>query len=291
MEESIPSFTTSEERTILASQFSFWHLLDRHVKNNGALDHVVSIRSGAQVFYSKIKGGVDGATQYRAIMRNPSASQAWEPKIAIQTLKTIAVNGALLWRFLKRKSRLDSMDKFESPDSFRASLNRVESLPDFIDDVARELIVYGQILDMIPGAALANSNENGTTEEESSNVPDIHLIEIEQLKTRVPGWHKRRRIDEFKQGDGKRLRLSATKFHRAVKLDKKRYCVICADASAYDKNIVGSWRGHQTQNGCQTCKVTLCHKAYPPFKYSCFDYWHNARDLKARQASPVNRNA
>lgn len=60
--------------------------------------------------------------------------------------------------FTKSTSLLESTDKFESPDSFRASFNRAESLPDFIDDVARELIVYGQILDMIPGAAHANAN-------------------------------------------------------------------------------------------------------------------------------------
>lgn len=77
---SILSFTTSNERSIFASLFSFWHLLELYVKNNGSLYHVVSIRSGDQVFYSKIKCGDDGATQYQEIMRNPSAIPAWELK-------------------------------------------------------------------------------------------------------------------------------------------------------------------------------------------------------------------
>lgn len=85
------------------------------------------------------------------------------------------------------KLYLESVDKFESPVYFRSSKNRLKYLPVFNDNVTKELIIYGPILYMIPGASIVNNSHaifipvnpelengipNGTSEKWSLTVGD-----------------------------------------------------------------------------------------------------------------------
>ena len=63
-----------------------------------------------------------------------------------QTLKTLAVNGFLAWRMSQKEDLLQTSDAFFSLYHYRNGLNSVQSLADFVFDVAQELLAYADRL-------------------------------------------------------------------------------------------------------------------------------------------------
>lgn len=76
-----PSCFTQSDKERVQSKIYLWKKLDDHVRINMSLQPIHSFRYGTQVFLSKIKGGEDGATQIRAILRGPCTQLSWTGKV------------------------------------------------------------------------------------------------------------------------------------------------------------------------------------------------------------------
>ena len=74
----IPRFVTDEEKYILQSHLNFWRAVNMHVRHNSPFRPLKLFKHSVQSFYSKTKGGVDGATQQRAVMRSSPSHLAWK---------------------------------------------------------------------------------------------------------------------------------------------------------------------------------------------------------------------
>lgn len=74
----IPLFAHKESRKIVEDNMSFWRVVNEHVKFHGPFTRIKLFKNGSQTLYSKTKGDVDGATQYRAILRSQTGVRKWE---------------------------------------------------------------------------------------------------------------------------------------------------------------------------------------------------------------------
>lgn len=82
----------------------------------------------SQFVYSKTKGGVDKATQHRAMLRSPIYTLKWEQKIVLQTLKAIAANDFIAYRRQARQKLLQIAEIFDDFELYRNALNNFQSL-------------------------------------------------------------------------------------------------------------------------------------------------------------------
>lgn len=64
------------------------------------MEHVRLFRNVLQVHYSKTKGGVDGASQFRATLNYRGGEARWEAKMVTQVFKTLLINGFTVWRLM-----------------------------------------------------------------------------------------------------------------------------------------------------------------------------------------------
>lgn len=65
---SVPGFVPAKQRRSLRSRNSFRSSVNSHVISNGSFQPLKLFEHAVQSFYSKTKGRVDGATQYRAVL-------------------------------------------------------------------------------------------------------------------------------------------------------------------------------------------------------------------------------
>ena len=82
-------------------------------------------KHSSQSLYSKTKGGVDGATQERAMLRSSTSHFKWEQKLISQTIKTLAINGFIALSIFQRRDLLEDGASFRSLNSYRNALNVV----------------------------------------------------------------------------------------------------------------------------------------------------------------------
>lgn len=85
---SIPSYVKSDCKDTLNSRLEFFKIIGFYLKSNGPLPPIKLFKYGAQSFYSKAKGGVDGATQQRALLRFSIFNFQYKQKIVSQTIKS-----------------------------------------------------------------------------------------------------------------------------------------------------------------------------------------------------------
>lgn len=194
---SAPAFADSDSRRVIQERLSFWKVVNTCVKENGPLPPLKLFKHGSQSLYSKTKGGVDGGTQYRAILRSPSSVLNWEQKIVSQTLKNLAVNAFIAWRMRQRSDLLESMDKFGGVDKFRTALNKVQSLGDFIFEVCPELLRHA---DRIATERDASETPNAETVD-TDNATGARLLKLAKQR-------KANRVDFFNTEDGMTIRLA-----------------------------------------------------------------------------------
>lgn len=120
-----PTFLSSASKKTIEKELKFWTALNTKVIQQGPMEPVKLFRHGTQMMYSKLKGGVDGATQFRAILRSSSTSVGWEQKIVMQTFKNLFVNSFVAWRMSMTKDKLESEETFKNLDVYRSMLNKV----------------------------------------------------------------------------------------------------------------------------------------------------------------------
>ena len=188
--------------------------MNEHVLTHGPLPPVKLFKSGLQTFYSKTKCGVDGVTQFRAVLRSPTSSPDWEHKVAIQTFKTLAINAFQSYRL--HYLNLNADGAFICLDDIRKKMNAVESFADFVHKSTSELITYADSMGGVYSplqSAVSSAASNSTAHE-------ARLIGLQIQR------NKRRRFEFFNEGQGKRLRLEIQS-HEPI-LSDSRWCGIAA---------------------------------------------------------------
>lgn len=262
----IPTFADPRSRRVMKDRLSFWLTVNRHVWQNGPFPPLKIFKHGAQSLYSKTKGGVDGATQFRAVLRSPTSSLAWEQKIVLQTLKTLVVNAFLAWRMSQRRDLLKSSDVFRGVEQFRSALNNVQSYGDFVHDLAPELLRYAE--------GLGPVSEN---ELEQVSLGDPEGVRLSDLAKRRPG----RRVNFFNTSEGVRLRLNVHPHTQRHLPGTFKYCALCGSGEKRRRSCFK----------CGTCHTHLCVRALPNQRKSCWALWHEAKRLEPNRASaPESRN-
>ena len=67
-DQRLPSFADSAAKKQIKVRLKFWNLINNYIKGNHPFQPLKLLKHGAQSFYSKIKGGVDGSAQARDVL-------------------------------------------------------------------------------------------------------------------------------------------------------------------------------------------------------------------------------
>ena len=261
----IPTFISAEHREVVKSNLQFWNVVNRYVKANGPFQPLKLFKHAEQSFYSKTNGGVDGATQQRAVMRSSTSHLQCEQKLVSQVLKTLSVNAFVAWRIFERRDLLQSAEHFKSLESYRDALNRVEPTADFMLDTAVKLLLYAR-----------ETNPHQPTQ-------PLQPIQGTEDEIRLIGLAKQRKQKKllfFNSSDGLNLRLDVPKHFPQQGV--YTFCALCGQNSTEKDHEGKLWRGHRTTTTCTTCHVHLCVKLYPGLPNTCWDTWHSVRFLVPR---------
>lgn len=261
----MPLFVPRENLDLLHSRWGFWKLVNRHVKTDGPFRPLKLFKHSTQSFYSKTKGGVDGATQQRAILRSATSHFAWEQKLVTQVLKTVCVNAFLAWRIFERRDLLQRVEDFKSLDSFRNALNKVQSTADFMIDASLDLLSHAKTL--------------GAEEELMEPLEEVVGTEERRALISMAANRKRKRLKIFNSDKGVKLRLSVS--GHVPTNSENHYCVLCGQNTGVQGK---GWRGHRSSISCSICTVHLCVRVHTSLRKSCWSLWHSKKEL-----SPVLR--
>jgi hypothetical protein len=191
----VPYFASSDTKKKLLSKLHFWRTVKDHILEHGALLPVKIFKHGTQSFYSKTKGGVDGAFRARALLRASTTHMKWEQKIVCHIWKTLVINAFIAWRIAERSDLLQSASSFETLDKFRHKINNVQPQGDFVSDIARKLLTYADTVAGLEEAQIRHVGATALTELEK-----IRLLDLAKNT-------KRRRLSFFNTQDGNGLRL------------------------------------------------------------------------------------
>lgn len=101
----LPSATRMRIRSRAPFAKDLFAFVTRQDRRGEPLPPVRTFRHGLQMLYSKLKGGVDGSTQYRAILRASTSASRWSSKVVVQLLKTLLINGFISWRIVEQRKR------------------------------------------------------------------------------------------------------------------------------------------------------------------------------------------
>lgn len=260
----IPSFVRAEAVESVESRWEFWNAVNEHVKASGPFRPLKLFKHATQSFYSKTRGGVDGATQQRAVLRSSGSHMQWEQKLICQVLKTVAINAFIAWRVFERRDLLQSTSEFRSLDAYRNNLNKVQSTADFMLDAALDLLYNAQTWGMT----------NVETEEHRI------LPEEQRALVALAAGRKRRRLDFFNSDKGVRLRLHVP--GHVPKQGAYFYCALCGQHRDLKGPDGKNWRGHRTVISCQICSVNLCVRIYKGLRKTCWAIWHSTKELTLR---------
>lgn len=97
-ERIIPIFADASDVATISSKLPFWNVINTYVLTNGPMRPVRLFRNSLQAIYSRAKGGVDVATQFRSRLNDGSLHVPWEPKIVLYFMKTLLVKGLIAWK-------------------------------------------------------------------------------------------------------------------------------------------------------------------------------------------------
>lgn len=104
------------------------------------------LRHALQVLYSRSKGCVDCAEQFRSELNCRGDCLGCESKAVLYYFKTLLVNEFLACRLMECNDHLRSSEHFVSLASFRDNLNRTMAFSDFAAEVSERLLAYAKVL-------------------------------------------------------------------------------------------------------------------------------------------------
>lgn len=163
---------------IFRSHRSVWQILNCHVLSNGPTKPSKLMRSACQVFYSKLKGGVDEVTQLRSILRSSTCAPQWEFKFVLQVMKTIIINSFLTWTFMPLDSKnIDNNNIFQRLNG----LKNFQCFADFVPYAVRKLLFYANTI--FPVIIRTQSSSLGTHSGSRSAFHVSNSAEYQKLRS------------------------------------------------------------------------------------------------------------
>jgi hypothetical protein len=254
-----------ELRKIALSRIPIWRLVDNHVHERDAFYPPVRLfRHGIQSIYSRTKGGVDGSAQASAILRSPTSSF---PDIEDPLRQRI-----YLLEMLQTKRKLETKESFQDLDHFRACLNSVQSLADFVLDDSKELLI------------VADRKEKECREIDQETTRGISWVPLQEISRLCDAARsrKRYRIPFFNTEDGVKLRLTVYG-HETKHMGSEQHCALCGKNSA-----TAGWRGYRSSFQCSMCSVHLCARLHHGFRKNYWTIWHTQRRLELRVTAALS---
>ena len=112
----------------------------------GAINAIRIFRHSTQSFYAKTRGGVDGNSQTRSVLKCSSSAHRWEQKVVTHIFETILVIAFVAWRMLDKEDLLQTRDSFGDLQKYRQKLNGVQCMTDFALDTSLELLQHADEL-------------------------------------------------------------------------------------------------------------------------------------------------
>ena len=184
---------------IVKARLPFWRLLRNDTKERGPFIPVRVFKHSSQTLYNKMKRGVDGNAQMRAILRCPCDTLKWEQKVVTQAFKSITVNARVAWRQLQREDMLSTREYFKSLEQYLSSLNKVESLADFVSEITPEILAYAE--------SLEKDDDVDEIRPAPLRMSKLKKNEIKRLISKAQS-RKRNRLRFFNNPDGVTLRVN-----------------------------------------------------------------------------------
>ena len=122
---------------------SFWHGFNEFTKKNGPTIPLRNIRHGSQVYYSKIKTGVDGTSKQAVVLRSPTIKLGFDMKYSSNNLAKNFHAAHVSRKLVELNSNLG--DNFTAKH-FKNKFSHKESLGDFTHQACKELIEEADFL-------------------------------------------------------------------------------------------------------------------------------------------------
>ena len=205
-----------------------------------------TIKSGIQVFYSVLKTGVDGATQYLSQFRNATLRYNWKQKVVMDTLFSHAMNTILLHRMMKQQE----VNPIQSLDRFRDRCTRQTNFADAAFKLAIDLLRESEVALQYPGIAAAY----------------IAATARPAVRRNDDGFHppKRYRRKFYNLPHATQRRLDQTHAHNMLfTRGTAKRCLLCGAKSSYE---------------CSRCQARLCRPRRNGQR-GCWTRFHTEEDL------------
>lgn len=274
-----PQAFSDTDRVLISSRFRLWRAIQKRIKRDGSVLYPVYIfKSWAQVMYNKMKGGIDGSTQYvEELSRSSSSLSKLSTKLNLRALKHMVINSFIMWRIGQVET---SNSKWETVFQFRNYVNtHTEPLKAFAHHLVAEILesakenfdnhrVIGPSQAVNASPIIDMSSPVAVSKEDR-----MAFFKENKLKENSRGQKRRK---SFNTPEGKRIRLTGA--HSSVPIQNKDMkimqatCAICNVASATQK--------------CSTCQVPLHVSPACGITpgLSCSDRWHSIQTLLANDS-------
>jgi hypothetical protein len=224
-------------------------------------------------------------------MRSTTTSPQWEQTIVTQTFKTLAFNSFVAYRLQLKTDLLRSREAFRRISAFRASMNSIQSLSDFIYDVSPDLLSHADKLQKESREGMILNTSEVAGHDSISNV-DIARLSARALS------RKRRLKQYFNEDERRILRLSSIP-HIPNQTYNPLYCALCGCSKTQQAHDTApnnssaekpNFRGRRSTFKCSLCHVHLCVRMYPGLRKSCWELFHFNRQLIPRITPPPSRS-
>lgn len=143
----VPVFALPDDVITISRKLPSWTASNNHVSARGTMEPVQLFQYSLQELNSRIKGGVDGAAQFREMLDGRGLHVRWDAMVAIIFLKTLTVSGFVAWILSECKHHLRSARSFIRIEKFREELYRTSSFPGWISRVCEERLQYATVFD------------------------------------------------------------------------------------------------------------------------------------------------
>mmetsp|Transcript_34556 Transcript_34556/g.75650 ORF Transcript_34556/g.75650 Transcript_34556/m.75650 type:complete len:448 (+) Transcript_34556:2073-3416(+) len=271
----VPSFSDTDTRSVLQSNLPVWQAVEERVKTKGPFPHRVRLFKHAhQTLYSKGRGGVDGRSEYSAILKSPTAKLAWEPNVVTKGFKLQHAAAFVCSRIINNTQYLKSVNAFHDIDTFRQHLNEYEPFNEYTFNLCLDLLEYSSTL-MLQG---------GPSNTASTSVVPLPSDELNRCQDEAN--KRERQIAELMDVEPyRRMRLDSTLTHRPEHIKKKRRCCVCNDGGD-DK---GS--GGRVLTKCETCRVPVCYEDCAKVLHSAYSLVDYRAKLFSTRGSDTDKSS
>jgi len=277
-----PDAFSSRAQKVLSSHLRLWRALRKSIKENGRPLYPVRLfKCLIQVFYNKMKGGIDGSTQYvKAISghRKKEVPQSQELIIILRAIKHIFVNTVIALRILGT-----DVQNEPSLQTLRTRLGNTESMNDMTLKICMQLLSAAKrSRDTCSTSFPSNQAENDANQDSPTQLSEHEVQGIQSaIETLLK---KRNRVETVQEKFNtlptwKRLRLSQRHGHSKHDLER-----IPKSGTGYPQQICAAC-SRDTSYYCKTCKVPLHLDIDVNAKErvgtaGCFSRWHNNENVK-----------